>query len=148
MQLDGAQTVRQITSLETALPTSPTSSSAVTSAAQVTTEESSKNARASGPATTGLPQSGHTSSSVDRRSHQHTARVPSPDLNTLASQTVGFAAGKEEVTRGGDGGKVSAGGKLAEKRAINPEEILNMESLLSKQLVEHLVLLLAEVPRL
>ena len=139
LQLDGAQTVRQITSLEKALPTSPTSSSASTSA-QVTAED-----RSSGRAGSAASLSGRSPLS----SHRHPqVRVSSPDLNSLASQAAGFAGKsaavvslkESETSPGSEGGR-----KVMEQVSINPEEILSMERLLSKQLVEHIVSLLAEV---
>jgi len=139
LQLDGAQTVRQITSLEKALPTSPASSSASTSA-QATAED-----RGSGKAG-GLAVSLSGPSPLTGHRH-HQVQVLSPDLNSLASQAAGFAgespagvAKGSESSQGGEGG-----GKMTERESINPEEILSMERLLSKQLVEHVITLLAEV---
>ena len=151
LQLDGAQTVRQITSLEKAPPTSPPTSSSVATIAQATADDRTKSSRPI-PANGGPTRSGHASSSSnDHRQHQHSQqllRVSSPDLNALASQTVG-AAGKSEIggAKGVDSDKGGGGGK-PERMSINPDEILSMDTLLSKQLVEHLVSLLAEVPLL
>ena len=81
-----------------------------------------------------------TESSVSRHQQQRrVSPVSSPYLDSLASQAAGLASKQPRGGQDGLGDK-GEGGAL-----INPEEILCMNTLLSKQLVENLVTLTSEV---
>ena len=132
LQLDGAKTVQQITSLESATspppplrPPEPPDSASV-DGIRSRTESGGIRSQESGDQTV--------SSSL--------TSISNPDLDSLANQTVGSA--EREATAGNS---LSEGGVKFEN-AMNPEEIFAMKTLLSKQLVDSLVSLIAEIPLL
>ena len=129
MQLDGAKIVQQITSLEAALPP-PRPLEHPDSA---TTDEVRSQTESSG--VSGVRNQDQTVSSL--------TSISNPDLDSLANQTVG-SAGREAVAAGSG----LSGGGVKFENAMNPEEILAMKTLLSKQLVDSLISLIAEIPLL
>ena len=140
LQLDGAKTVHQITSLETASPLVVTESYSSSSANQQNSQLKSNHAKNS------QAESNSVSDVTDQDSSDKGVSISHPDLDLLASQTAGVA-NRPAGTPVGDGGGMGTSGERGE-RSMNPEEIVSMDELLSKQLVDGLVSLLAQVPLL
>ena len=142
LQLDGAKTVHQITSLETASPLVVTESYSSSSANQQNSQLKSNHAKNS------QAESNSVSDVTDQDSSDKGVSISHPDLDLLASQTAGVANRPAGASVGdGGGGGTGTSGERGE-RSMNPEEIVSMDELLSKQLVDGLVSLLAQVPLL
>ena len=144
LQLDGAKTVQQITSLE-----NPSSSS--TSSVADNTAEERLTSKGSDSSRVSVNQCQLVGTGAVTKNHNHQGRLQDfpasiPYLDTLASQAAGLADKQQGVKVGvaNDGGRVGGGDKV-ERSGINPEEILSMKMLLSKQLVDCLITLVSEV---
>lgn len=141
LQLDGAKTVRQITSMEkpSSLPSSTVSQTTTDDRTESNISESSHiNVVQSQSASVSVNSEDGSKSNNHRRGQ--VLPVSSPDLDMLASQTAGLA---NKPTVGGVAN--GSNGNKTEKSAISPEEILSMKALLSKQLVESMISMVAEV---
>ena len=120
LQLDGSARVNQITSLEE-------KTKAMSIGLKVT-------------------ETGHAPTSHGQEPKASTlSQVPVSTLDSFAEKTAGGSSseGSSGVEREGQSVKIGEG---ARGGSINPEEVAAMETLLSRQLVEGLVCLLAEVP--
>ena len=147
LQLDGAKTVQQITSLEVTLPSSskatPSSSTATPNSSLVNrTDIHSESDQVNSQTES---DSVRNQSSTDQTISGSLTSISNPDLDLLASQTAGVADMKPSNDKGTDGEGVV---KDVVEKSMNAEEILAMKTLLSKQLVNELVSLLAEIPLL
>ena len=126
LQLDGSTTIPQITSLEEK------------TRAMFLASEGKEPASQTQGVTVPLSNGSHGSSSATSPFTQ----VSGSTLMSLAGKTAGTPTDGGQRGGGGGGGGGVRGG------SINPAEVAAMEELLSRQLVEGLVCLLAEVPLL
>jgi hypothetical protein len=133
LQLDGSATIPQITSLEEKTRAVSLGSDG---------KEPPGVPNQTRGVTIPLSNGSHGSSSATSPFSQ----VSGSTLMSLAGKTAGSSA--DGGQRGGGGETIKRGGGGAKGGSINPAEVAAMEVLLSRQLVEGLVCLLAEVPLL